>query len=276
MSRILETPLLFLVGGKGTRVQTVTNDEIPKPLIKITQEHSIIDLIYENLSKLGYTNFIFCIGHLGAAIETHFNGQKYVINKDLPRPRFSKEELRGLLGPGGAASKAIDKLRLRGPVVLFPGDMFLPWVNFEAMIKSHANKSADITFGVTSVITERTSDVGKILVEEASTKLIKCYGRDESVSQPTKNNILLTSAGVVVVDAQRFSEMYNRYILDKGIANNTPISIRDNILQWALIKPDYRIYTFDVAGEALDIGTEDRVNYARENWENYMVKSQKL
>ena len=35
---ISDIPVLFLVGGRGTRVQTITNDEIPKPLIRITEK----------------------------------------------------------------------------------------------------------------------------------------------------------------------------------------------------------------------------------------------
>lgn len=270
MADVSNIPVLFLVGGRGTRVQTITNDEIPKPLIRISENHTIIDLICDNLNQLGYKNFIFCLGHHNERLKTHLVSRDWHGNS--PKLSFSEEESQGLLGPAGAAYKAIERMKLSGPVFLLPGDMFLPWLNFREMLAAHVDNSADITFGVASVITERTSDIGKIMVEKYSNRLVKCYARNEIIHQPVGDNLIpLTSAGIVLVDAQRFSEMYITYTKESNTPQNIPLSIRDNILTWALAKPDNQIFTFDLSGEALDIGTEDRVLYARENWRNYML-----
>ncbi len=264
------TPILFLVGGKGSRVQEITNDEIPKPLIKITDENTLIDLICINLVQIGYKNFIFCIGHHGEALEAHLSQSKWAIGENAPNLKLSKEEPEMLLGPTGAAFRAIESMQLQGPVIILPGDMFLPWINFEDMIRFHMSNSADMTLGVTSTVTEKTSDIGKIFVDRASNRIVKCYPRDAVVPQPSNNMIPLTSAGVEMVDAQKFLDIYASYIKNTNIPENTPISMRDDVLPWALIESNCQIYAFDLTGEALDIGTVDRVEYARSNWKNYM------
>jgi len=269
--KISRVPILFLVGGRGIRVRQLTNDEIPKSLIKITEDNTILDLICVNLQNLGWKNFIFCLGHHGKYLEEHLN--RVTWKRKGIRIRFVKEELRGLLGTAGAAYKAIRKFRICGPTFILPGDMFLPWTRFQEMLAAHLDKSATITFGLTSVITRRTSDIGKIYMEKNTSKLVKCYGRTESTSPPEGELASLTSAGVVVVDAQAFLDTYASFIKSKGLSKNTPVDIRDDILSWYLNCPNHKAYGFNFEGEALDLGTIDNILYARVNWKKYMLSS---
>lgn len=51
-------------GGKGTRMHELTNDKIPKPLLKI-DGRPMIEWQILQLREFGIDSFILIIGHLG-------------------------------------------------------------------------------------------------------------------------------------------------------------------------------------------------------------------
>ena len=53
-----------MAGGKGTRISSITNDEIPKPMLKIGDK-TILEHQIDCLKKSNIDEIILVIGHLG-------------------------------------------------------------------------------------------------------------------------------------------------------------------------------------------------------------------
>lgn len=261
-------PVVILVGGLGTRAREVTKGLIPKHLIQLTENWTIIDFVCVKLQEAGFRQFVFCVGYRKKQIINHITRGNWIIKKGAIFSFLSEEKS---LGPGGAVYQALRNCQFDNPATILSGDMFIPWSNLEEMNKFHLLGNSDITFGLTSKITKRTTDVGKILIDRSTRKLIKCYGRNEEVIAVPQNAIQLTSAGTCVLNPERYIDICRAFLTEHNLPDDSPISIRDDLLPWIEKKDYFTVRGFDLGGEALDIGTAEKVAYARANWKNYMV-----
>lgn len=66
----LDLPVIIMAGGKGTRMQPLTN-VIPKPLIPL-DEKTIAEHIIENFQEIGCNRFYFSVNYKAAMIEDYF------------------------------------------------------------------------------------------------------------------------------------------------------------------------------------------------------------
>ncbi len=72
-------------GGKGTRLRELTNDKIPKPLLKINGK-PMLEWQIENLIQHGIREVVIIIGHLGEKIQEYFgNGDKWKVKIEYIR-----------------------------------------------------------------------------------------------------------------------------------------------------------------------------------------------
>lgn len=58
---------VILAGGKGVRLRPYTT-RLPKPLVPIGDEHSILEIVLSQLSAQGFQSITLAIGHLGPLI----------------------------------------------------------------------------------------------------------------------------------------------------------------------------------------------------------------
>ncbi len=70
--RQIDVPVIIMAGGKGTRMAPFTN-VLPKPLIPIG-EKTILELIIEEFSKFGVSEYYFTINYRGEMIRAYFDG----------------------------------------------------------------------------------------------------------------------------------------------------------------------------------------------------------
>jgi NDP-sugar pyrophosphorylase family protein len=148
----------------------------------------------------------------------------------------------------------------------------LPWDGVAAINRQHREIGADITFGVTSHITERTTDVGKIIVEEGTDRFLWGYGRaEEPPSHPGTRN--LTSAPSHVIAIERFTELCDAYQEAHPERASEPLSLRDDMLPWIRQNGGFDVRAFDIEGEVLDLGTPATIQYGQENWRKYVTDS---
>lgn len=59
--------ILIMCGGRGKRLGKVTAD-LPKPLIKITHDHTVLEVKIREYLRQGFQAFILCIGYKGELI----------------------------------------------------------------------------------------------------------------------------------------------------------------------------------------------------------------
>ena len=123
-------------GGKGTRMHELTNDKIPKPLLKI-DGRPMIEWQILQLKEFGIDSFILIIGHLGEKIEEYFgNGSKWNV-----RIRYVKENKP--LGSAGAFYHIKKYVKDKDVILVFGDVMFeIDWNRF---IRFHEEKKGMVT-----------------------------------------------------------------------------------------------------------------------------------
>lgn len=78
----LKMRAIILAGGKGTRLRPYTT-LIPKPLVPIGGECSILEIIIQQLSKSGFTHITLAVNHFAKLIMAYFgDGSGWDINLD--------------------------------------------------------------------------------------------------------------------------------------------------------------------------------------------------
>ena len=66
---------VFLVGGKGTRLGSLTKDT-PKPLLEIAPGLRFLDVVLEEAARQGFTDILLLAGHLGDQVEAAYQGKR--------------------------------------------------------------------------------------------------------------------------------------------------------------------------------------------------------
>jgi NDP-sugar pyrophosphorylase family protein len=85
----------ILAGGKGVRLRPYTTN-IPKPLVPIGDQYSILEIVMRQLSAQGFTRATIAIGHLGHVIRAYVgDGSQWNIEVDY---RVEDSPL-GTMGP---------------------------------------------------------------------------------------------------------------------------------------------------------------------------------
>lgn len=127
---------VIMAGGYGTRLQELTHDEIPKPMIEICGK-PLLQWQIENLRENGVDDMIVIVGHLGDQILDKFGGTVRYYEEEEP------------LGTAGALPRIADMLREN--FFLIYGDLFFN-IDFERMMKFHRDHC-----GYGTVLTHPTS-----------------------------------------------------------------------------------------------------------------------
>lgn len=129
---------VIMAGGKGTRLRTITNDEIPKPMAPILGK-PILQWQVESLRDGGITELLLVVGYLGRKIEEYFgDGGAFGVHITY----FREEKP---LGTAGAL--AMVRERLEPSFLLVFGDVIFD-VDLERMAAFHRGKAALATLFV--------------------------------------------------------------------------------------------------------------------------------
>lgn len=130
---------VIMAGGKGTRLASLTKDEIPKPMIPIMGK-PLLEWQIEQLKSNGINDVTMVIGHLGDKIKAYFgNGQAYGINVQYVE---EKEPL----GTAGAFYFLRELLKEQYFLLVF-GDVFFD-IDIARMECFHREKEAAATLFV--------------------------------------------------------------------------------------------------------------------------------
>ena len=126
---------VILVGGKGTRLQSVVKDR-PKPMAKVAGR-PFVEWLLLLLRAQDVRRVVFCTGYMAEAIEAHFgDGRQW-------KMEFTYSRDPGLLGTAGAVRYALAHLRSDRFLVL-NGDSYCD-VDTKRLEKVHAACGARAT-----------------------------------------------------------------------------------------------------------------------------------
>lgn len=126
---------VIMAGGKGTRLSSITNDEIPKPMVRLNDK-PILEYQVECLKRCGITEYYFIVGHLGDRIKEYFaDGSRFGVH-------ISYYEEAAPLGSAGALYYLKDVLKEDFLVVF--GDIIFD-IDVQKLTDFHKQKNALVT-----------------------------------------------------------------------------------------------------------------------------------
>lgn len=220
------TQVVILVGGRGTRLLTLTKDRIPKPMINIGKNPFLLHLINE-FKKHGLTNFVLCTGYLSNAFKEFFgDGSRFDVS-------ITYSEEYKPLGSAGALKNA--ECLLEENFILVNGDDFYN-IDYNNFFSFHEKNKALVTLALRKI--REKNEFHTVCLGEDS-RIVRYLGRDYN-DQSNAN-----FSGYFVI---------NRRILE-DIPSDTFVSLEFDV--FPLIEKTGRFFGFLTDGALFDIGSPE-------------------
>lgn len=227
---------LILAGGKGERLK---DKEIPKVMIRIG-ELPVLHHQIALLRRCGITDVLLCVKHLSGKIREYFgDGKKFGV-------RITYSEEGEFLGTAGAVRFAEKKIK--GDFILLYGDVMLN-MNLSKLVEYHKEKGGLATLVVHESDHPHDSDIVEIDSENRARKFWR--------PKPNEKFRNLTNAAVYVM---------KKSIL-KYVERNKKSDFGKDVLP-RLIESDVKIYGYVTNEYVKDMGTPERFERVRKDYEN--------
>lgn len=241
---------VIMAGGKGSRLLSITNDEIPKPMVPVDGK-PLLEYQVEKLKTYGIKKIVMIVGHLGEKIVDHFkDGKDFGVEIDYI---FEKEPL----GTAGAFYYLKDKIDAKDFMLVF-GDVFFD-MDFDRMEDFHFKNSA-----LTTLLAHpnghpydsdliQTDDTGRVIGFDSKHN-VRDYWYDNMVN-----------AGMYII---------NRKLLDlvkEPVKTDFEKDILANQVQLGA-----NIYAYHTPEYVKDVGTVDRINATVEELKSGLIQSKNL
>ena len=127
---------VILAGGKGIRLRPYTT-RLPKPLVPIGEDHSIMEIALSQLASCGFNRVTLAIGHFGDLIRSYIgDGSRWGLHLDYSNP----EEIP--LGTIGPVLQILD--RLPEHFLIMNGDV-LTDLDYADLMRQHQESGAPLT-----------------------------------------------------------------------------------------------------------------------------------
>ncbi len=127
---------VILAGGKGIRLRPYTT-RLPKPLVPIGEEHSILEIALSQLAQCGFDRVTLAIGHFGELIRSYVgDGRRWGLNVDCTMPEDTP------LGTLGPVLRILDQLP--DQFLVMNGDV-LTDLDYSDLMRQHLESGAPLT-----------------------------------------------------------------------------------------------------------------------------------
>ena len=241
---------VIMAGGKGSRLLSITNDEIPKPMVPVDGK-PLLEYQVEKLKSYGVKKIIMIVGHLGEKISGHFqDGRAFGVDIDYI---FEKEPL----GTAGAFYYLKDKIDAKDFLLIF-GDVFFD-LDFDRMEAFHFKNSALTTLLAHPNGHPYDSD----LIQMDDTGRVIGFDSKHNVRDYWYDNMV--NAGMYIL---------NKDLLDL-VKEPVKIDFEKDILA-NQVKLGANIYAYHSPEYVKDVGTVDRINATVEELRSGLIAAKNL
>ena len=241
---------VIMAGGKGSRLLSITNDEIPKPMVPVDGK-PLLEYQVEKLKTYGIKKIVMIVGHLGEKIVDHFkDGKDFGVEIDYI---FEKEPL----GTAGAFYYLKDKTDAKDFMLVF-GDVFFD-MDFDRMEDFHFKNSA-----LTTLLAHPNG-------HPYDSDLIQMDDNGRVIGFDSKHNVRdywydnMVNAGMYII---------NRKLLDL-VKEPVKTDFEKDILA-NQVKLGANIYAYHTPEYVKDVGTVDRINATVEELKSGLIQSKNL
>ena len=211
---------LILAGGRGTRLQPVT-DSLPKPMIPVAGT-PILERVLNHLIGFGLNRIVLSVGYLGQMIEDHFGDGSH-FGCEITYLKEDPNSPRGTGGPLASLPSLFSELR--EPILVMNGDLVTQF-DVAAMLTHHERSESIATIGAFNYSYEvpygvlNTNDAGEItaiLEKPVRQELVSggVYVLDASIPQQVPDNAFFPMTQVLS-DCIRRKERVTVWPLDEG------------------------------------------------------------
>jgi len=229
---------ILLAGGQGTRLRPYTS-LIPKPLVPIGNEHSILEVVIHQLAEAGFDHITICLNHLAQLIIAFIgDGARYGVRIDY----CVEGEPLSTIGPLTLVSA------LPEDFLVMNGDILCD-LNFGNFLLQHIeNKNA-----VTVATFQRDSRIDFGVIERTENGTISGF-----IEKPVYH--FEVSMGVYCI---------NRAVI-QALSKGKPYGFDTLMLDGIKNNLNYKAVLFD--GFWLDIGRPEDYDYCNENYNEIKKK----
>lgn len=229
---------IILAGGKGTRLRPFTT-LIPKPLVPIGNEMSILEIIIQQLVKHGFDHITITVNHLAHLIMTYLgNGSKWGVKIDYS----IEEQPLSTIGP----LTLIDDLPEN--FLVMNGDILCD-LNYKDFYNYHVNQNNMVT--VSTYVRKTKIDFGIIQYDHN-------FIIDDFTEKPIYS--FSVSMGIYCI---------NRSVVTK-LKRNNEYGFDDLMIDGIKNHQKYKVKPFE--GFWLDLGRPDDYDYCNENYQEIKEK----
>ena len=242
---------MLLAGGQGSRLKLLTKN-IAKPAVPFGGKYRIIDFPLSNATNSEISDIGILTQYKPLELNSHIGiGGTWDFDRNTGGlrilPPFTSEDGGGwYTGTANAIYENIDFIESLAPkyVLVLSGDHIYK-MDYNLLIKSHREKSSDVTIAVMEVPWEEASRFGIVNVD----KDLKIYEFDEKPENP-KNN--MASMGIYVFTWEKLKYYLNKDAKDKNSKHDFGMNVLPLMLKEGL---NMHVYIFK--GYWKDVGTVD-------------------
>ena len=211
--QMAKTQIVVIAGGRAKRMGT----DIPKCLLEISGK-KLIDICIESLTKEGFSDFVFLLGHKHEMVTDHIgNGSRYGI-----KAKFSVDPPTVLgWGKGKAFKYALTAEKIdssRRSIVVFPDDLILEDRIFSKFLMGHVEACRKHGISASALLVPGT-DYPYAVADVDGDGVVKKFIEKPFLNQPT-------SVGVYIFESEVYNVIQDLISLD----DPTPVDLESTIM----------------------------------------------